>query len=158
MFPINTLIAKALKVKRKRKGGGTGAEALGACQAPTIEKEVLRQLKVAVLGESGSQGTPHDAQEQMHRVLDELRRQLFLELGSTSGIARLKALQLLDVLFRHSAVFRVMACSELRTLVGCAQVSGSRGLLFHGAECAPPKDRQGEVRAVSLRLLEMWYV
>jgi hypothetical protein len=143
MFPINSVIAEALKVKRKRMLTNSSS----TTPSPLLlDKSVFCQLRAAV------KGADHD-----HRdlLLQELKIQLFLELGSAHGAVRLKALVLLDFLCMRVPAFRALVCApkDLRALVGSSQ---SAGLPFLSAQRSAPKDYQAEVRAASLRMIETW--
>jgi hypothetical protein len=144
MFPINAVIAEALKVKKKRK---VDRDRENPGVSLSVDKTVLQQLKAAIRG-----GGEHAGEQ-----LQEVQRQLFLELDSPSGAGRLKALQLIDFLFLRSPAFRARLQSQhLRTLVGCSQAAG---LPFVGAlRSAAPRDHQAEVRDASLRMIEIWCV
>ena len=157
MFPINMAITEATKVKRKRKRGDGRAEAPPG-PSLQVDTELLRQLKAAVRGAGEGKG----GRQQQHVMLEEIRRQLVLELDSPSGATRLKALQLLDTLFLRVPAFRALACQDLRALVSCAQTDlgsgGSRQLpgVARGSRREPPKDHRAEVKAAALRMLEVW--
>ena len=166
MFPINVAIAEALRVKRKRKASeavarGVSGSGLGS-QPLEVEPALLQQLKAAVRGGGGGggggDGGGEQSGEQRECLLQELNRQLVLELGSPSGATRVKALQLLDVLFRRVPAFRALACRHLRAIVSCAGVGPQLAGLgpSAGAQHAPPKDHQQEVSAAALRMIEVW--
>jgi hypothetical protein len=169
MFPINVAIAEALRVKRKRKAseavarGVSGSGSGSGSQPLEVEPALLQQLKAAVRGGGGGGGGGGDGDgeqsgEQRQCLLQELNRQLVLELGSPSGATRVKALQLLDVLFRRVPAFRALACRHLRAIVSCAGVGPQLAGLgpSAGAQRAPPKDHQQEVSAAALRMIEVW--
>ena len=168
MFPINVAIAEALRVKRKRKaseavargvsGSGSGSQPQPRPQPLEVEPALLQQLKAAVRGGGGGGGGGEQSGEQRQCLLQELNRQLVLELGSPSGATRVKALQLLDVLFRRVPAFRALACRHLRAIVSCAGVGPQLAGLgpSAGAQRAPPKDHQQEVSAAALRMIEVW--
>eukprot|EP00603_Paraphysomonas_imperforata_P001903 CAMPEP_0114413272 /NCGR_PEP_ID=MMETSP0103-20121206/767_1 /TAXON_ID=37642 ORGANISM="Paraphysomonas imperforata, Strain PA2" /NCGR_SAMPLE_ID=MMETSP0103 /ASSEMBLY_ACC=CAM_ASM_000201 /LENGTH=481 /DNA_ID=CAMNT_0001581337 /DNA_START=98 /DNA_END=1546 /DNA_ORIENTATION=- len=149
MFPINAAIADALKPRRKRKHENSGIQV--DQPPPSVDKELLCHLKAAVRAEGG---------HRQQFLLDELRRQLVLELDSPSGASRLQALQLVDVLFLHVPAFRTLICQDLREFVGCAQASvgsaGAGSVAGRGVQRSPPKDFQEQVRAATLRMLEKW--
>jgi hypothetical protein len=162
MFPINVAIAEALRVKRKRKASeavARGVSGSGSGSQPLeVEPALLQQLKAAVRGGGGRDGGGEQSGEQRQCLLQELNRQLVLELGSPSGATRVKALQLLDVLFRRVPAFRALACRHLRAIVSCAGVGPQLAGLgpSAGAQRAPPKDHQQEVSAAALRMIEVW--
>ena len=143
MFPINTVVAEALKVQRKRK-----KDCRGGLVAPSISLDpvVFQKVKEAIANA--------DAQ-QKHLMLEELQRQLYLELDSPSGATRLKSLALIDYLFLRSYVFRTLVCKDLRTIVSCSQ---SPGFPFARPRIKAPKDYQVEVGDASLRMIEKWYI
>lgn len=157
MFPINSIIADALKVKRKRKADGrSSADSL------SVDETVLQQLKAILKGNMDTHAQEQTQQQRLSEkkhLLEEVHRQLMLQAtSSSSGVVRLKALQLLDFLVTRCPPFRTLACgtSPLRALlVGTVGLSFSSGI---NQPSSPPRDRQIEVRGTSLRMVEMWYV
>lgn len=150
MFPINAVIAEALKVKRKRKRDGSHLHpaAVGSRSPPlSLDKAVLLQIRDAVQREGDEM--------QKRIMLEEVHRQLFLELRRGPFSSRLKSLLLVDFLFTRSTVFRDLACQDLRTLVGCSQCAGLPFLKREDIR-TPAKEYQVEVRDASLRMIEIW--
>mgnify|MGYP003386671495 FL=1 len=163
MFPINAVIADALKVKRNRqidRGRQLDRGDNDSCQQQlpqsppplSLDKEVLGQLRAAIQGTQSAED-----QVQKQRTVEEVQRQLFLELRSGPFSSRLKALLLIDFLFTRSPVFRTLACRDLRTLVGCSQCAGIPFVRREDIR-TPPRDYQVEVRDASLRMIDTWYV
>jgi len=84
-------------------------------------------------------------------IITEVVHCLICDLSSKKGSVRLKLLHIIDALFIRSAAFRTALCYRLKDVVAASGAVQSFGSTV-------PVDHVPEVRALVLRLIEIWNV